>query len=270
MGQGWQSSTIPFSGHVLLTVATLSPWEGPKNDPLINDWSYSSNRIICLKHRWFIWIPKWEKHVSSKRRFPLLACWLRNSENMVNILESHQPFYISSHVINDIQIPDKVGLNMAIFKTKKCTNWKSIHSEFRVFLWVLASMIYAYLCNICSRFLPMQPGARPASWWIAFKKLPCHVGDELMSLMKNFQDWKSRISWRYEIPVEWISWNIGIDFAPIFNGEVVARLQAYLLHVRRLKFKFEMVPPPKTNMTMNNPPFEDVFPIENADVPLSC
>lgn len=32
-------------------------------------------------------------------------------------------------------------------------------------------------------------------------------------------------------------------FGTDFNGEVVARLQAYLLHVRRLKFKFEMVPP---------------------------
>ena len=30
------------------------------------------------------------------------------------------------------------------------------------------------------------------------------------------------------------------------------------------------VPPPKTNITMENPPFEDVFPIENGDVPMSC
>ena len=27
---------------------------------------------------------------------------------------------------------------------------------------------------------------------------------------------------------------------------------------------------PKTNMTMENPPFEDVFPIENRDFPMSC
>ena len=28
--------------------------------------------------------------------------------------------------------------------------------------------------------------------------------------------------------------------------------------------------PPKTNMTMENPPFEDVFPIDNGDFPMSC
>ena len=28
--------------------------------------------------------------------------------------------------------------------------------------------------------------------------------------------------------------------------------------------------PPKTNMTMENPLFEDVFPIENKDFPMSC
>ena len=28
--------------------------------------------------------------------------------------------------------------------------------------------------------------------------------------------------------------------------------------------------PPKTNMTMETPPFEDVFPIENGDFPMSC
>ena len=27
---------------------------------------------------------------------------------------------------------------------------------------------------------------------------------------------------------------------------------------------------PKTNMTMETPPFEDVFPIENCDFPMSC
>ena len=26
----------------------------------------------------------------------------------------------------------------------------------------------------------------------------------------------------------------------------------------------------KTNMTMGNPPFEDVFPIEHGDIPLPC
>ena len=28
--------------------------------------------------------------------------------------------------------------------------------------------------------------------------------------------------------------------------------------------------PSKTNMTITNPPFEDVFPIENGDFPMSC
>ena len=28
--------------------------------------------------------------------------------------------------------------------------------------------------------------------------------------------------------------------------------------------------PPKTNMAMEHPPFEDVFPIENGDFPMSC
>ena len=29
-------------------------------------------------------------------------------------------------------------------------------------------------------------------------------------------------------------------------------------------------PPPKTNMTMEHPAFEDVFPIKNGDFPMSC
>ena len=33
---------------------------------------------------------------------------------------------------------------------------------------------------------------------------------------------------------------------------------------------YDPINPPKTNMTMENQPFEDVFPIENGDVPLSC
>ena len=31
-----------------------------------------------------------------------------------------------------------------------------------------------------------------------------------------------------------------------------------------------MVTPVKTNMTLENPPFEDVFPIESRDFPMSC
>ncbi len=31
-----------------------------------------------------------------------------------------------------------------------------------------------------------------------------------------------------------------------------------------------VITPPKTNMTMENPPFEDVFPIEIWDFPVSC
>ena len=34
---------------------------------------------------------------------------------------------------------------------------------------------------------------------------------------------------------------------------------------------YDLPPPPgKTSMTMENQPFEDVFPIQNDDVPLSC
>ena len=29
-------------------------------------------------------------------------------------------------------------------------------------------------------------------------------------------------------------------------------------------------PPPKTDMAIENPPFEDVFPVENGDFPMSC
>ena len=32
--------------------------------------------------------------------------------------------------------------------------------------------------------------------------------------------------------------------------------------------KFGRFTPPKTNMTMENPSFEDVFPIENQDFPV--
>ena len=28
--------------------------------------------------------------------------------------------------------------------------------------------------------------------------------------------------------------------------------------------------PQKTNVTLENPPFEEVFPIENGDFPMSC
>ncbi len=32
----------------------------------------------------------------------------------------------------------------------------------------------------------------------------------------------------------------------------------------------QMLPPSKTNMTMENPPFEDVFPIQNVAFRMSC
>ena len=37
-----------------------------------------------------------------------------------------------------------------------------------------------------------------------------------------------------------------------------------------LCWKIWHVTPLKTNMTLENPPFEDVFPIENGDFPMSC
>ena len=36
------------------------------------------------------------------------------------------------------------------------------------------------------------------------------------------------------------------------------------------RFFFKGNTSPKTNMAMKNPPFEDVFPIENRDFPMSC
>ena len=33
---------------------------------------------------------------------------------------------------------------------------------------------------------------------------------------------------------------------------------------------FGSITPPKTNMTMGNPPFADIFPSENGDFPMSC
>ena len=50
---------------------------------------------------------------------------------------------------------------------------------------------------------------------------------------------------------------------------------AHLTHVWYTLAKLENlsmhdVPPRKTKMTMEHPPFEDVFPIENGDVPMSC
>ena len=37
-----------------------------------------------------------------------------------------------------------------------------------------------------------------------------------------------------------------------------------------LSFEARTGTPPKTNMTMENPPFEDVFPIEERHFPMSC
>ena len=37
---------------------------------------------------------------------------------------------------------------------------------------------------------------------------------------------------------------------------------------KSLKYGVMLCTPPKTNMTMGNPPFEDVFPIENGDFQL--
>ena len=38
----------------------------------------------------------------------------------------------------------------------------------------------------------------------------------------------------------------------------------------RWGIRFPKLPPPKTNMTMETQPFEDAFPIENRDIPMSC
>lgn len=210
----------------------------------------------CL-HRRFTWIPKWEKQVSSKRRFPLLACsfWSRISHS------------ISPAMSNDIQIPKRVGLDMAIFKTKRMHHWKSIHSDFRVFPWVLASMIYAI--SVVDSFR-------------------CSQGHVL--LLDGLPSRNCRVMWETN---SWVSWKFSRTENPGFLEGMKIQLSVDFLEHRdwfctdfqwRSSGKIASIPlactspkvrirngtPPKTNLSMNNPPFEYVFPIENADVPLSC
>ena len=47
-------------------------------------------------------------------------------------------------------------------------------------------------------------------------------------------------------------------------------INKWLFRVPGIFILYFVYTPPKTNMTMENPPFEDVFPIEDADFPLSC
>ena len=50
------------------------------------------------------------------------------------------------------------------------------------------------------------------------------------------------------------------------TSEILMIWKMYLLSNIRLFW----VPARKTNMARENPPFEDVFPIENGDFPMSC
>ena len=43
-----------------------------------------------------------------------------------------------------------------------------------------------------------------------------------------------------------------------------------LLFTKQDMYILKIIPPRKTNMTMENPPFEEVFPIENSDFSMSC
>ena len=63
-----------------------------------------------------------------------------------------------------------------------------------------------------------------------------------------------------------------LDFLPVFHGSLDGQRKDMF---RKLAPKYlpvlkRNIPPhtPKTNMTMENPPFEDVFPIENWDFPI--
>ena len=47
-----------------------------------------------------------------------------------------------------------------------------------------------------------------------------------------------------------------------------AHMEAHLWHM--FAFVLDTPPPPKTSMTMEHSPFEDVVPIENVDFPTSC
>ncbi len=71
----------------------------------------------------------------------------------------------------------------------------------------------------------------------------------------------------YELPVNQhqVSLQRGGTYSPISMFSYV------LIYVCRLSFFVEWILTPlKTNMTMETPPFEDVFPIENGDFPMSC
>ena len=51
----------------------------------------------------------------------------------------------------------------------------------------------------------------------------------------------------------------------IFFHSYDSRVKIIYRHVKKTG-----LPLPKTNMAMEHPPFEDVFPFENGDFPMSC
>ena len=64
------------------------------------------------------------------------------------------------------------------------------------------------------------------------------------------------------------------------DGILISIVSTYIIHiyiyiyitwvVNHFEFKKKNHTPLKTNMTLENRPFEDVFPIENGDFPMSC
>ena len=52
-------------------------------------------------------------------------------------------------------------------------------------------------------------------------------------------------------------------------GQSLGELVEWIRVDFAMNFEYVYVITPKTNMAMENPPFEDVFPIENYDFPMS-
>ena len=56
----------------------------------------------------------------------------------------------------------------------------------------------------------------------------------------------------------------------LFLAQKGSSLYPAIRSLRSLSLVYYVYPRPKLNMTMENPPFEDAFPIEHCDFPMSC
>ena len=79
--------------------------------------------------------------------------------------------------------------------------------------------------------------------------------------------WKPRVLWIH------IKCGIHLLEKPEKNLEVCHRRSNRRRKILKIIHEMDIMMdkyPPKTNMTMENPPCEDVFTIENGDFPMSC